>query len=208
MSLPSKKQQIDAVAKFLDSDFQEGKSLEEVAKAIVEGYHSLLTSGLKKPALILRPGVLIKDPVSASVRRVQWSDGVRLWLVSESSPYGWLGAFSAPFWDYCEEYRPKRRIQVDGKGKLVEMTDQEIEEEWSNPDWKPGDKVSQFQRKHSFEVVASSPASVLLKNERGELVADGVKSLEKYYRREDAVSRQEGPDCPAPRREGGVEDSW
>lgn len=187
MSLPSRKQQIDAVARFLDSERNEGRSLEEIAAEIVDGYHEALLEGIKKPATPLRRGMLFKLPIDGKVRRVSWLDDRRgkVWIVGETSQYGWLGPIDSPTWDYGEEYIPKRRIEVDGKGKMVEMTPEEIEEAWSNPDWNVGDQVSQHQREFIFEVVATGPACVLLENVKtGVLNVDSNRNLSLYYKRE------------------------
>lgn len=172
--------------KFLDSDRNEGRSLEEIATDIVDGYHEALTAPLKKPATPLRHGMLFKGPHDTRVRRVAWLDpdaGVA-WIVSETSSYGWIGALGSDVWQYWEEYRPRRRVEVDGKGKMVEMTDEEIDEAWENPDWKVGDKLSQHQRKYQFLVVATAPQCVLMYNSYGDLTSDSNKNLEKYYQRE------------------------
>ena len=183
MSLPSKPQQIAAVVKFLDSDFTEGKSLEEVAKAIVNGYHEALAKNLNPISPPLRVGMLIKTPLDGKVRRVAWAEEGRLWLVSETAGVGWLGSDGDNTWQYCEEYRPKKRID----GKMVEMTDEMIEQEWSNPQWSVGDRVSQNQRQYRFEVIATGPMSVLLRGSDGRLTADSNPNMEKYYRRETDV---------------------
>lgn len=187
MTLPSKPQQIAAVAKLLDSDFTEGKSLEEVAKAIVNGYHEVLTGGLKTPAPPLRRGMLLKTPLSSKVYRVAWMEHGSLWLVSDTAGVGWLGSEHDDLWQFCEEYRPKKKID----GKMVEMTDEMIAEEWSNPDWKVGDRVSQHQREHLFEVIATGPLSVLLKGTDGRLTADSNPNMEKYYKRETGLRSTE-----------------
>lgn len=185
MALPSRKQQIEAVAKYLDSDFMEGKSLDEIATAIVDGYHDALESGLKKPATNIRLGMLVKTPLSNKVMRVSWMDGERLWVVGEADRYGWIGKIDQPYWTTCEEFRPKRRID----GKLIEMTDDDIAEAWANPEFKVGDKLSQHQRQYRFEVIATSPSSALLRNvETGFIVADGTANLNNYYKRETEVS--------------------
>lgn len=190
MSLPSKPQQIAAVAKFLDSDKTEGKSLDEVAKAIVEGFHEALLKDLKKPAQPLRLGMLFKH-VDGKVRRVAWTDGVQVWLVTDNASYGWLGPLSVDSWQYAEEYRPKRRAEVDGKVKLVEMPDEDIDEAWSNPHWKVGDKVSQHQREHMYQVIATAPTCVLMASmETGQLISDSNANLEKHYRRESKVDSE------------------
>jgi hypothetical protein len=95
-----------------------------------------------------------------------------------------MGSASDGFWGLCEEYRPKRRTEVDGKNKMVEMTDEEIAEAWLNPNWKVGDQVSQNQREFSFEIIATAPQSVLMRRPDGRLNVDSNKNLEAYYRRE------------------------
>ena len=67
---------------------------------------------------------------------------------------------------------------------MVELTDAEIAEEWSNPDWNAGDVMSQHQRQHSFEVIATAPQSVLLRGTDGRLTVDSNGSLKQYYKRE------------------------
>lgn len=187
MSLPSKKQQVEAVMKFLEHDHNEGRSLEEIATDIVDGYHKMLTAGVKKPATPLRAGMLLKSPYDAKVRRVAWLDDQRgeVWIVHETSSYGWHGPLLAVKWEYCEEFRPKRRVEIDGKGKMVEMTDEQIAEAWDNPDWKVGDQMSQHQREFKYEVIATGPQCVLMKDARtGVLGVDSNKNLDRYYRRE------------------------
>lgn len=179
MPLPSKKQQVAAVAKFLDSDRNEGRSLDEIASDIVEGYLDAITPPSLPPTL--RVGMLIKTLVSNKAHRVAWISGEEVWIVPETGNYGWLGELENDLWRYSEEYRPKRRID----GKMVEMTDEMIEEAWSNPDWKVGDQVSQRQREFKFEVIATGPACVLLRNlKSGAYTADSNANMSKYYKRE------------------------
>jgi hypothetical protein len=183
LALPSKKQQIEQVARFLDADRNEGRTLDEIAKEIVEGFHEMLLSPIMKPATPLRSGMLLKSPYDAKVRRVAWlnDEAGRVWIVSETSSYGWLGPSSPPTWEYCEEFRPKKRLD----GKMVEMTDEMIEDAWKNPEWYVGERLSQHQREFIFEVIATAPQCVLMRNVKtGALCADSNKSLEQYYRRE------------------------
>lgn len=147
----------------------------------------MLLSAVKKPATPLRVGMLIKSPFDAKVRRVAWLDDVagKVWIVHETSSYGWLGPLLPATWEYCEEFRSKRRVEIDGKNKMVEMTDDEITEAWANPDWKVGDHLSQHQREFKFEVIATGPQCALLVNtDTGMLNVDSNKSLEQYYKRE------------------------
>lgn len=197
MAVPSKPQQIAAVLKFIDSDYTEGKELEDVAKAIVNGYHDALTSGLLKPATPLREGMLFKMPTDGKVRRVAWLGDDQAWVVSETDSYGWVGHERNAIWSLCEEFRPSVMretgiIKPDGKPerKRAEMSDEEIEEVWSNPDWIVGDVVSQRQRQHVFEIIATAPQSVLMRNVKtGVLYVDGNASLAKHYQRERQVGK-------------------
>lgn len=190
MALPSKPQQIAAVAKFLDSDFTEGKSLDEVAKAIVNGYHEALLKDLKKPMTPLRQGMLFKMPVDGKVRRVAWIQGGEAWIVGETDSYGWLGLLSDSTWEFCEEFRPKAYTMIDGKRKLLEMSDEEIEEAWSNPDWIVGDSLSIGQRQHVFEIIATGPNCALMRNVKtGALTVDSNSSLDKHYQKEVKVGK-------------------
>jgi len=173
--------------KFLDSDRNEGRSLKEIATEIVDGYHDLLEAGIKKPVTTLRPGMLIKTPFDAKVRRVAYlNDGAgRVWIVNETSSYGWYGPLAWPAWGYCEEFYPKKRVEIDGKGKMVEMSDEDIEAVWSNPDWSVGQQLSLSQRSHVYEIVATGPLCVLMRNVMtGDIQVDSNKSLEKHYKAE------------------------
>lgn len=180
MTVPTKAAQISAVVKFLDAYMDEDLTLEDVAKRIVEGYHTLLTRGLKSPASPARLGMLFKTPLDGKVRRYVWEDEGRVWIVGETDSYGWLGPLNGPLLEYCEEYRPKRRRD----GKMVELTDEEIEQEWSNPDWQVGDVMSQHQRQYSFEIIATAPQSALLRGTDGRLTVDSNSNLKRYYKRE------------------------
>lgn len=182
--IPSRKQQIEAVAKFLDSDRNEGRSLEEIAAEIVDGYLDAITPS--SAPLVLRVGMLLKTPLSNKVYRVAWMDDGKLWVIGETGGYGWLGSEGATdTWNRCEEYRPKKRVGVDGKNKMVEMTDEMIEEAWANPDWTVGQQVSQRQRQYVYEIIATGPASVLLRNlKTGLLTVDSNSNLKQYYKKE------------------------
>lgn len=192
MPLPSKTDQIKAVMKFLDSEFMESRTLDEVAKAIVEGYHNALTASLHPAPSTPRPGMLFKTPVDDKVRRWVWSGEGKVWIVSETDSYGWIGpSDQSSFLELCEEYRPGRlketgKLKPDGKPerKLTKLSDEEIEEEWSNPEWKPGDQVSQNHRQYRFTVVATAPRSVLLRGLDGHLTVDCNKNMDLYYKRE------------------------
>jgi hypothetical protein len=182
------------VVKFLDSERNQERSLKEIATEIVDGYHETLLAGVKKPATPLREGMLLKSPFDAKVRRVAWLDDAagEVWIIHETSSYGWLGPLTSPAWSFCEEHHPSKMVDTDvilpsgrPKRKSVEMTDEEIDEAWSNPDWTVGDRVSQHQREHTFEVIATGPQCVLTRHAlTGVLAVDSNKNLAQYYKRE------------------------
>lgn len=181
MTLPTRQQQISTVAKFLDSDRNEGRDLEDIARDIVDGYLGALVRDIKKPAQPIRLGMLFKTPLDAKPRRVAWMDDQRVWYVTEDASYGYLGPLKADWWQFCEEYRPKRRTD----GKMVEMSDEDIAEAWSNPDWKVGDRVSLGQRTGVYDIIATGPKCVLLSDiKTGSLMADDNRNLAKFYHRE------------------------
>lgn len=190
MALPSKKQQVAAVAKFLDSDRNEGRSLEEIATDIVNGYLDALTPPSPPPPL--REGMLLKTILANKVHRVAWISGERVWVVPETGGYGWLGSLDSELWSMVEEYRPAKMVETGeltatGKPRKVriEMTDDEISQAWANPDWSTGEIVSRSQRGATFEIIATGPQFVLMRNVRtGALCADSNGNLSKHYKRE------------------------
>lgn len=193
MSPPSRAQQVAEVMRFLDSDRNEGRDLKVIATEIVDGYHEFLMAGVKKPATPLRLGMLLKSPYDGKVRRVAHLDDAEgvVWIVHETSSYGWLGPLLPATWEYCEEFRQSEmrdtgEIGPNGKPKRkrYELTDEETDQAWSNPDWKPGDRLSQRQREHLFEVIATGPQCVLMRQADGGLLVDSNKNLEQYYKRE------------------------
>lgn len=167
------------MTKFLEIQSEEDL-LEDIAKRVVEGYHDLITAKMKPVPNPPRLGMLFKVPMDNKVRRLIWQGkGGAAWIASETDSYGQLGDPSNMF-EWCEEFRPRRRRD----GKMVELSDEEIEQEWSNPDWKVGDVLSQHQRQYSFEVIAVSPNSALLRGGDGRITVDSNSNLKKYYRRE------------------------
>lgn len=183
MTIPSKNEQVKEVMRFLDSDRNEGRDLKVIATEIVDGFHEMLLGAVKKPATPLRLGMLLKSPYDGKTRRVAWLDDEagKVWIVHETSSYGWLGPLSPPTWEYCEEFRSKKKID----GKMVELTDEMVDEAWANPDYKIGDQFSQNQREHVYEVIATGPQCLLLRHvKNGTLNVDSNKNIEQYYKKE------------------------
>lgn len=181
--------------RFLDSDRNEGRDLKAIATEIVDGYHEFLTAGVKKPATPLRLGMLLKSPLDNKTWRVSYLDDEHeeVWLVSETSSYGYLYEGESEFWGRCEEFRQSEMRDTEEispttgkpKKKKYELTDEEVAEAWSNPDWNVGDQLSQHQREHRFEIIATGPACVLMRDTKtGVLNVDSNKNLGQYYKRE------------------------
>ena len=199
MPLPSKSKQVEAVIGFLDQERNQERSLEEIAKEVVEGYHSLIMDGLKvpmPPPRLLELGLLFKHPADGKARRVAWLSEFYVWIASDSG-VGWFGPRDTEYWTFCELYEPAKMVEtgeigddLKPKKKRVPKTQEEIDLEWSNPDFKVGDRLSQSQRRLKFEVVAVSPDACLLEMEPGGLYVDDNASLKQFYRHE--ISKEVG----------------
>lgn len=173
-TIPSTKTQKEKVAEFLDSDATEGKPLEEVASIVVDGFHKLLKSSLKRPILLPHVGTAFKHPALSGVWHVAWAQDTKLWLVSATARYGWFTDQKDQFWEYAEESTAKSGAPNN------------------NPDWNVGDQVSQSQRQATFEVVATGDKCVLLRNMKtGVHQVDSNENMERHYRRESNVKDDE-----------------
>jgi len=166
MAVPTKAQQVDAIEALLGADDSEGQTLKQLATTIVDGYHQLLSAGLKASTPPLHEGVAFKSPLSGKVHHVAWSDGNRVWLVASGTRYGWFGSVDDPLWAYTEPTNAK----AGAPG--------------ANPDWNVGDVLTLSQRRERFRVVATHDKCVLMQNvETGVIQADSNDNLAKYYRK-------------------------
>ena len=167
MALPTRAKQIQEVARWLDSEATADKSLDQIATAIVDGYHKLLLKELKKPMVEPHVGHAFKWPVSGKVHHVAWTDDERVWIVTADSNYGWFGPKRSGFWGYTE------------------MSTAKAGTPGNNPQWQVGDRASTHQREFKFEVVATGDKCVLLREARsGELRPESNEYMKKFYHRE------------------------
>ena len=165
MTLPSRKAQIDAVAKMLDDEEREDLSLNDFAKLIVDGYHDLLQKDIKAGSPPLHQGALFKSPFTTKVHEIRWVSGDRAWIVTADSRFGWFGPTDSPFWKYTEETRSKP-LPI-------------------NPDWGVGDAVYRSQGLWHGIVVATGPKCVLMESrQNGNIAVESNDNMEKHYRRE------------------------
>ena len=81
---------IEQVSKYLDSDSTEGKTVEDVAKVIVDGTLDLLGSAIKKPVTFPHVGLAFAHPSLSGVWHVAHEVDEDVWIVSAGSKFGAL----------------------------------------------------------------------------------------------------------------------
>jgi hypothetical protein len=165
MALPSRKTQIEAIAKLLDDEEREDLPLDDFAKLIVDGYHDLLQKDIKAGSPPLHEGAMFKSPFTTKVHEIRWLGGERAWIVTADSRYGWFGPIDSPFWQYTEETRSKPFAP--------------------NEDWAVGEEVSRNQRIYQGTIIATGPKCVLIESRKtGNISVDSNDNMKKHYRRE------------------------
>jgi hypothetical protein len=184
VALPSKQNQILAIAKFLDSDHTEGRELSEIAEDIVDAFHGLLKSQIKRPVLTPHVGMAFKHPSLSGVWYVAYDTGSFLWLVCASSSYGGLIPSGAPFWGDAEESTDNRKPKKNEAGEEIPLSPRPGSP-GHNPDWVVGDKVSTGQRAHVYDVVATGDKCVLLLSDGGVIHAESNSNMKRFYHKED-----------------------
>lgn len=166
MSVPTRAQQIKAIETLLDSDDSEGKTLSELATQIVDGYHEVLSAGIKAASPPLHEGMAFKSPITGKVQHVAWARDDLVWLVSAGTRYGYMAKVSDPLWAYTEPTNAKAGAPGN------------------NPDWNVGDEVTLSQRRKRYRVLATHDKCVLMEDaSTGELQADSNDNLAKHYRK-------------------------
>jgi hypothetical protein len=183
MALPSRAKQIEEIAKFLDSDRNEGRELEDIAADIVDAFHDLLGSGAKAPALVPHVGIAFNHPSLSGVWYVahETPDG-RLWIISASTRYGALLTPGMAFWGYARESKDNR------KPKPGEALKPRPGSPGQNPDWRVGDTLSTGQRAYSFVVRQTGDKCVLLQDTLSDdFRVESNDSMERFYHRETNV---------------------
>jgi hypothetical protein len=172
--LISKAKQVQAMQSYLDKWLDRAEETEDeistadLAKEIVEGFHTLLEDSLTSPApLVPHVGMAFKVPWASGVQFVGHIEGNRVWIINTTSQYGSFAPVDGPLWGRVEPSKAAK----GGPG--------------NNPDYNPGDRLSRAQRRYSYEVIATGDKCVLLKDVRtGELTSDSNSNIERYYQRE------------------------
>lgn len=167
--MATKSQQVARLIEFLDDPARDDMTVEEVAKQIVNSFYSLLLKDVKEEPPNLRVGTAFKSPITNKIHHVAWQEGELAWIITADSRYGFLGKIS-----------PWQKNAIETKAKTGAPG--------NNADgWKEGDRVSSFQRKYFYSVLAVGDKCVLLRPEHeSRPVPEPNDIMKEHYRREAA----------------------
>ena len=166
--MSTKADQIKAIAAFLEDPRNDERTVEDVAKVIVDSFYSMLLKPLGDAPAVIHPGKPWKDTLTEKVKHVAWLDGDLAWVVSRGDRYGCLAPLSA--WaPYATKTTADPMDFTNAAG------------------WKAGDKAGWQRRgwgKDSFRVLAASDKAVLLLQEgRERPIVEPNDSMEKLYKK-------------------------
>ena len=166
--MSTKADQIKAIAAFLEDPRNDERTVEDVAKVIVDSFYSMLLKPLGDAPAVIHPGKPWKDVVSGKVKHVAWLGDGLAWVVSPGDRYGYLGPLD-PWMPYATKTVAKAMDFTNADG------------------WKAGDKAGWQRRgwgKDSFRVLATSDRAVLLLQEgRERPFVEPNDNMEKLYRK-------------------------
>jgi hypothetical protein len=167
MAIPSRKQQAQIFAGWLEEGAESGESLIKFSERVVDAFHEMLTSNLKGRSEFPEVGTAFKSSVLPGVQWVAWGDDTRVWLTSDGCNYGNMVGKD----DTLFEYVTPSSAKVGKPG--------------SNEEWAVDDQVSSFQGAYRFKVIAVHSRGVLLeRREHGHLIQESNTSMAKYYTKE------------------------
>ena len=167
--MATKAQQVAILVEFLNAPSNEDRTVDEVAKQIVDSFYELLTRDMKEQPPVLKTGDAFKSLITNKVHHVAWNEGDLYWIITADSRYGCVG--SKVQWEkYAVESKAKAGAPGSNKeGYLV------------------GDKFTSNQRSLCHTIVAVADKCVLLRGEgdkSGRPYAEPNEAIEKHYRRE------------------------
>lgn len=167
MTLPSKSKQVEAVQALLDAALdREDFTTEDLATEIVNGYHKLLTSGVKKPVTYPHVGLAFKTPFASKVYHVAYDMCDLVWVVSADSRHGDFIRKDDPFWSRVEHSTAKSGAPGNNKN------------------WTVGEFVTRSWGMEHFKIVATGDKCVLLQDCTDDISAESNDNMEKYYKKE------------------------
>ncbi len=179
MAIPTRPKQIARIAEFLEDPANDERSVQDVAKLIVDGMYDMWTRGESSPPIPLVPGLTFKAPLVSKIYHVAWLGDMwwgpkmgtvsTVWIIHADSDYGSVMPVDAPFWRVVTPSTAKSGAPGNNKDG-----------------WKVGDKVSMGQRAHHYEIIAVGDKTVLMhkKNQKYIIQAESNSGLAKWYRRE------------------------
>jgi hypothetical protein len=156
---------VKSVAAFLDHPENEERTVEDVAKLIVDAFYDGWSLDVSEALPAPSVGLAYRTPLTSKTYHVCWSDDVQVWLCDSSGGTGILIPIDSKFWQTCQTSRSKPIALV-------------------NENWKVGDKATRSQRMFAFTVEAVNPKGVLLRESYGTLWAEDNASMEQYYKKE------------------------
>lgn len=179
MAVPSRKEQIDKVAEFLEDPANDERTVTDVAKTIVDGMYEMWTRGETSPPILLKLGMAFKVPTVAKIYHVGWIGEMwwgpkwgtieAAWIIDSGSDYGTLMPVERPFWRIVTPSTAKSGAPGNNKDE-----------------WEPGMIVSVFQRSAAYKLVAVGDKCVLM-HKLGSptmIYAESNANLKRYYTRE------------------------
>ena len=155
---------VKTVAAFLDRPENEERTVEDVAKLIVDAFYDGWSLDVSEALPAPSVGLAYRTPLTSKTYHVCWSDDAQVWLCDSSGGTGILIPTNSKFWETCQLSR----------SKPLDLT---------NPDWKAGDVATRSQRMHSFTVAATNAKGVLLQEQYGNLWAEDNANMEKFYKK-------------------------
>lgn len=167
----SKAAQIKRVAEFLDDPTNDERSVEDVAKRIVEGFYDGWGAGVWDALPHPKVGLAYRTPLTSKVYHVCWIGDGKVWLCDSSGGPGWLVKEDDRFWLTC----------TLSKSKPLDLTNKD--------GWKADDRLSTGQRRTNFVAVATNSSGALLRDlDSLSLWSESNSDLKRFYKKESADS--------------------
>lgn len=166
--MSTKDEQIAAIVKFLEDPRNDERTVEDVAKNIVDSFYKLLLAPLKGAPEAIHQGQPWKCALTGKVKHIAWMGNGLAWVVSSGDRYGFLGDLDA--WSHWATKTSAKAIDfVNADG------------------WVAGDKATWKRRgwgRDSFSVLATSEKAALLQQEdRPRPFVEPNDHMEKLYKK-------------------------